>query len=213
MTHFLHDGPGSADTTILLAHGAGAPMDSDWMNDMAKALAARNLRVLRFEFAYMAARRDGKRQPPTPANRLIAEYLAAVESAPVIGRLVIGGKSLGGRMASMIADKLYAKGEIAGLLCLGYPFHPPGNPLKLRTDHLTSLRTRTLICQGERDPFGTSEEVPAYPLSPQIELLWLADGDHGFAPRKSSGFTLAEHMDAVAKRVRDWSTGLEAPEP
>lgn len=208
MTHFLHDGPDSADTTILLAHGAGAPMDSGWMNDMAKALASRNLCVLRFEFAYMAARREGRRLPPAPANRLIAEYLAAVEAAPVSGKLVIGGKSLGGRMASMIADQLYARRRIAGLLCLGYPFHPPGNPQKLRTDHLEKLGTPTLICQGERDPFGTKDEVAAYPLSPAIELLWLADGNHDLAPRKASGFTLAQHLETAAKRAEDWSRHL-----
>lgn len=208
MTDFIYDGPGSAATTILLAHGAGAPMDSDWMNATADALAARGFRVARFEFGYMAARRKGERPPPAPANRLIGEYLAALKAVEGTGRLVIGGKSLGGRMASMIAQKLYGEGRIAGLLCLGYPFHPPGNPQKLRTDHLTPLTVPTLICQGERDPFGTREEVAGYPLSGSTEVFWLPDGDHDLKPRKASGLTFRDNLAAACDRIRDWIDAL-----
>ncbi|MGE0280306.1 MAG: alpha/beta family hydrolase, partial [Rhizobiaceae bacterium] len=127
MAAFLYSGPADARYTLLLAHGAGAPMDSDWMNTVAEALGARGIRVARFEFGYMAARRDGQRPPPSPANKLIGEYLAAIGSVKATGKLFIGGKSMGGRMASMIADKLYRESKVAGLVCLGYPFHPPGN--------------------------------------------------------------------------------------
>jgi uncharacterized protein len=125
------------------------------------------------------------------------------------GRLIIGGKSMGGRVASMIADDLYAAGRIAGLLCLGYPFHPPEKPTQLRTAHLADLKTPTLIVQGTRDPFGTRDEVAAYNLSQAIALLWLEDGDHDLKPRKSiSGFTAADHLKTMADRIARWTQAL-----
>lgn len=206
MPDFLYDGPASAKATVLLAHGAGGAMDTNWMTKVAAGLGETGLRVARFEFGYMAVRRDGsgKRPPPSPANKLIAEYLAAVAAVEKSGKLVIGGKSMGGRMASMIAEKLYGEDKIAGLLCLGYPFHPPGSPDKLRTDHLTSLTVPTLICQGERDPFGTKEEVAGYPLSKSTEVFWLVDGDHDLKPRKASGLTTKENLAKACDRIVSW---------
>lgn len=206
MTDFLYSGPEQAEATLLLAHGAGAPMDSDWMTAMAGKIAAQGIRVARFEFGYMAARRDGsgKRPPPTPANRLIGEYVGVITDVERTEKLFIGGKSLGGRMASMIAGKQFKDGKIAGLVCLGYPFHPPGQPDKLRTDHLERLESPTLICQGERDPFGTRDEVTAYPLSPNIAITWLTDGDHDLKPRKASGATFDGNLDLTAKVVADF---------
>ena len=205
MSHFLFSGPDDAGLTLLLAHGAGAPMDSPWMNAFAERLAAKNIRTARFEFSYMAARRTGARKPPPRAETLIAEYRAAVEALAATGRLIIGGKSMGGRVASMLADELFPARKIAGLVCLGYPFHPPGQPEKLRTAHLEKLFTPALICQGERDPFGTKEEVAAYRLSPNIALHWLEDGDHDFRPRKASGLTLGGNLDAAAERIVEWA--------
>lgn len=203
---FLIDGPAVAPTTILLAHGAGAPMDSASMTAAAEALAAAGLRVARFEFAYMAARRDGQRRPPPRAETLIPEYLAAVDALGATGCLIIGSKSMGGRVASMAADGLLAAGRVAGLLCLGYPFHPPGKPDQLRTAHLASLATPALICQGTRDEFGTRDEVAGYALSGRIEMLWLEDGDHDLKPRKSvSGFTAADHLQTMAAAVSAWA--------
>ena len=186
-------------------------MDSDWMNAMSERLAERGIRVARFEFAYMAARRSegGKRPPPSPANKLIGEYLGAISAATGKGRLLIGGKSMGGRMASMIAEKQFAAGVVAGLVCLGYPFHPPGNPEKLRTDHLTPLTVPSLICQGTRDPFGTREEVETYPLSKSTDVFWLEDGDHDFKPRRP--LTLAGNLDAAADRIAAWTRSLPQP--
>jgi predicted alpha/beta-hydrolase family hydrolase len=199
--NFLRDGEGGT-TTVLLAHGAGAPMDSASMNAAAKALAASGLSVARFEFDYMAARRDGSRKPPPKAETLIGEYRAAVEALGAEGPLIIGGKSMGGRVASMAADDLRAEGKIAGLVCLGYPFHPPAKPQQLRTAHLVELKTPALIVQGTRDEFGTRDEVSTYTLSPAIELLWLEDGDHDLKPRKSvSGFSAAYHLKAMAEAV------------
>jgi predicted alpha/beta-hydrolase family hydrolase len=182
---FLVDGPNAASITIALAPGAGAPMDSPFLMFFAEGLAAQGHRVVRFEFPYMAARRrDGNRRPPDRPNVLLDTWQSVIDRLGA-ARLVIGGKSLGGRMASMIAD---AAG-VQGLVCLGYPFHPPGQPEKLRIAHLRSLRTRALILQGSRDPFGTREEVVRLPLSPAIRFHFLEDGDHGFAPRAASGRT------------------------
>ena len=204
---FLFNGPDRADVTILLAHGAGAPMDSASMTAAAEALAGAGFRVARFEFDYMAARRTGTgRTPPPKAEKLNPQYLAAIEALGAKGTLVIGGKSMGGRVASMVADSLFEAGRVQGLLCLGYPFHPPGTPGQLRTAHLADLKTPALIVQGTRDEFGTREEVSAYQLSPAIELLWLEDGDHDLKPRKRvSGFSAADHLETMAKAVSGWA--------
>ncbi len=205
----LFDGPETAEVTILLAHGAGAPMDSRSMTAVAQALAVVGFRVARFEFGYMAARREGMRKPPRRAETLMPEYVAAIDALAARGRLVIGGKSMGGRVASMIADEARAAGKVAGLLCLGYPFHPPGKPEQLRTRHLAGLETPTLIFQGTRDEFGTREEVPHYSLSKRIEIVWLEDGDHDLKPRKSvSGLTAADHLKTLADTTLAWSKRL-----
>jgi predicted alpha/beta-hydrolase family hydrolase len=204
---FLFDGPQDAPITLLLAHGAGAPMDSPAMSAVAGALAAVGLRVSRFEFGYMAARRTtGERKPPPRAETLIPEHRAAVAALNSPGRLIIGGKSMGGRVASMVADELYGVGDIAGLLCLGYPFHPPGKPDQTRTAHLATLATPTLICQGTRDPFGTRDEISEYTLSDRIEILWVEDGNHDLKPRKTvTGLAPAAALAALADAVAAWA--------
>jgi predicted alpha/beta-hydrolase family hydrolase len=137
MTAFLFDGPEDAATTLLLAHGAGAAMDSPALTAAAAAFAR------------------------------------------------------------------------AGLLCLGYPFHPPARPDQLRTAHLEILKTPALIAQGTRDPFGTRDEVETYRLSPAIRLLWLEDGDHDLRPRKAvSGLTAADHLGTLAGTAADWAARL-----
>ena len=212
LDRFLLQGPQDARFTILLAHGAGAPMDSASMTSAADALAGVGFRVARFEFAYMAARRTEEgRKPPPRAETLNPEYEAAVAELGASGPLIIGGKSMGGRVASMIADAEFDAGRIAGLLCLGYPFHPPGRPTQLRTKHLIGLKCPALICQGTRDEFGVPDEVATYGLSPKIEVKWLEDGDHDLKPRKAiSGFSTADHLKTVADSVTDW-VGRIAP--
>jgi hypothetical protein len=210
---FLFDGPEDAEVTILLAHGAGAAMDSASMNAAANALAGAGLRVARFEFGYMASRRtEAGRRPPPKAESVMPEYVAAVDDlGPTTGPLIIGGKSMGGRVASMVADSLFEAKRIAGLLCLGYPFHPPGRPTQLRTKHLIGLKTPALIVQGTRDEFGTRDEVLGYGLPATIEVLWLEDGDHDLKPRKAiSGFTAAGHMTTMASAVDAWTQRLMA---
>ncbi len=209
MPELLFDGPSDAEVMVLLAHGAGGPMDSAGMTAIAQALADEGLAVARFEFAYMASRRNGSRKSPPKAERLIPELRAHLAELDRPGRRIIGGKSMGGRVASLTAAALHAEGAISGLLCLGYPFHPPGRPDQLRTSHLAALQVPTLICQGTRDPFGSSEEVAEYRLSDRIELLWLDDGDHDLKPRKRlSGYTAAQHLKTVAKAVSAWSAQL-----
>lgn len=209
-TEFLELGPEAASATIVFAHGAGAPMDSPAMTAIADALAGQGLRVIRFEFSYMAARRTGgTRKPPPRAEKLNSEYLAAIEALQLDGPLIIAGKSMGGRVASMIADELFDTDRITGLLCVGYPFHPVGKPEKLRTEHLQHLQTPTLICQGTRDQFGSQNEVSEYELSSAIQMRWFEDGDHDLKPRKRvSGFTHTDHINYMGEAVSAWVEGL-----
>jgi len=212
---FLVTGPEDAKITIVLAHGAGGAMDTTWMENMSSALADKGLRVVRFEFDYMSARRStGKRSPPPRAELLKQEYEAVIDELGARGTLVIAGKSMGGRVASIIADGLRDAGKISGLLCLGYPFHPIGKPQSLRTAHLEEMKTPTLICQGTRDLFGSREEVAGYKLSDMIEILWLEDGDHDFRSRKVVfGLTIAEHFTTVADHIGTWTAALRKPAP
>jgi predicted alpha/beta-hydrolase family hydrolase len=144
----------------------------------------------------------GVRKPPPRADTLVGEYREAVAQVAAEGPVYIGGRSMGGRVASMVADELHSAGSVRGLVCLGYPFHPPGKLDQLRTAHLEKLDTPTLIVQGTRDEFGTRDEVLGYTLSPAIELVWLEDGDHGMRPRKAvSGFTYAQHLEAMGDAV------------
>ncbi len=204
MPEFLDTGPTDATATLILAHGAGAAMDSRFMNELAALLAERSIRVLRFEFGYMASRRtSGKRRPAPKASSLQDEYKAAISAAEpqATGALFIGGKSMGGRVASLIASEVHAAGRVRGLVCIGYPFHPPKLPEKLRTEHLAALTCPTLIAQGERDPFGCRAEAVAYQLSKAIDLVWITDGDHDFGPRGASGVTRKQNQAAAADAV------------
>jgi predicted alpha/beta-hydrolase family hydrolase len=195
-TELLIDGEGNLDRTVILAHGAGASMDTEFMNFFAEGLAKHGLRVVRFEFPYMAERRKtGKSRPPDREPVLRETWLRVIESVNAKA-MFIGGKSMGGRIASLVADEA----KVTGLICLGYPFHPTGKPEQLRVEHLKTIKTPTLIVQGERDPFGTRQEVAGYKLSKRIRLHWLSDGDHSFKPRKSSGRT----------QEQNWSDGVGA---
>ena len=205
MIYFLFDGPDDAPLTIALAHGAGSPMDSPFMAAFARGLAGHGLRVARFEFPYMVRRRDdGRRRPPDRAPVLVDTWLAVIaELGPE--NLVIGGKSLGGRIASMVADKA----GVAGLVCLGYPFHAPGREAdSIRLAHLESLITPTLIVQGTRDTLGNASDVAGYALGPAIGVHWLEDGDHGFKPRKSSGLSEEQSRGEAIQAVAAFASRL-----
>jgi predicted alpha/beta-hydrolase family hydrolase len=195
--------PKKTTATLIFAHGAGAPMDSDFMNDMAERLAASGVGVLRFEFPYMAQRRlDGGKRPPNPQPKLLErwhEVYAAVR--PIVsGRLAIGGKSMGGRMASLIADDVQAD----ALVCLGYPFYAAGKPEKPRVAHLAELRTPTLIIQGERDALGNRETVEGYTLSRQIDVHWLPTANHDLKPLKAAGISYSACLQDATDRIVDF---------
>jgi len=187
---------------LVLAHGAGAPMDSDFMNSMAEALAGQGVSVVRFEFPYMARRRQEQRKfPPNRAPQLLAHFRDVLAALPDDNLPVwIGGKSMGGRMASLLAAEADCP-PIHGVVALGYPFHPPGKPEKTRTDHLPHLAVPMLICQGERDPFGKPEEVAGYGLPQAIHLHWLPHGDHDFRPLKRSGLEQTDLIGDAAVRT------------
>jgi predicted alpha/beta-hydrolase family hydrolase len=206
---FLITGPPDAAVRFLCAHGAGAGMETPFLATVAGLLAERGIATCRFEFAYMAARRQGgSRKPPPRAERLVDEYRAAVAALPAGAPLLIGGKSMGGRVASLVADELFAAKRIAGLACLGYPFHPPNKPGQLRTAHLQALACPALIVQGERDPFGGRTEVEAYKLSRAIRFHWAGDGDHDLGPRGGSGFTRKGNLNAAADAVAAFAREL-----
>ena len=200
----LFDGPSDARWTVALAHGAGAGMDTPFMSWFAEALAKRGMRVARFEFPYMAKRRSsGKGGPPDKASVLLETWQRVIDELDR-DRLVIGGKSMGGRMASMVAKSAHVR----GLICLGYPFHPVGKPAQLRIEHLQTISIPTLIIQGTRDAFGNEEEVASYNLPRAIEFHWLDDGDHDFKPRKASGRTQIDLWEEACSTIEDFAARL-----
>lgn len=202
---WLVDGDRAALPFVLLAHGAGAPMDSPFMNRVARGLADKGRCVIRFEFAYMRQRRlSGRRPGPGSAASLTAEWLRAIEQAGDPRQLVIGGKSMGGRLASLVADQA----GVAGLVCLGYPFHAPGRTAELRVAHLESLHTPTLIVQGSRDALGSREEIAAYRLAPSIRLVFLEGGDHSFKPPRGAAHGEAQLLEQAVAAVDAFIAGL-----
>ncbi|SHM33418.1 alpha/beta fold hydrolase [Vreelandella subglaciescola] len=182
---------------LLFAHGAGAGMDSPFMRQFVTALASYGVQTLSFDFAYMQQIQEtGKRRPPPKMDVLVDElrrWQALIQSA-VAEPLWLGGKSMGGRVASLLA----AQQPVDGLMIAGYPFHPPRRPEKLRLAHWPQVSCPALIIQGERDPFGTRHEVETYTLPPNARLVWLADGDHDFVPRRASGMNQQILIDEAA---------------
>jgi hypothetical protein len=198
----LIDGPADAAQHLILAHGAGQGPRSPFMDSVAHRLAAYGLRVIRFAFPYMVRiEAEGRRRPPDREPVLMDSWRHVLQRVALPpAQVFIGGKSMGGRIASLIADET----DVAGLVCLGYPFHPPGHPDRLKGRHLAQLQTPTLICQGERDPFGTRTDVAGYRLSSAIELVWIGDGEHSFKPRKRSGRTHADNLAQATVAVAEF---------
>lgn len=185
---------------VVFCHGAGAPMDSDFMDIMADKMEAIGLEVMRIEFPYMQKRRDdGKKRPPDRMPVLLKYLEGVVERCADDVPLYIAGKSMGGRVASMLLDTL----PVQSCFVFGYPFHPPGKPDNLRIEHLLTLNKQLLIFQGTRDPMGSIDEVEGYNLPENIYLHWLEDGNHDLKPRKLSGFTHEAHLDRVIEQIKD----------
>lgn len=177
---------------ILLAHGAGAPMDSFFMNQISAGLAAGGVEVIRFEFPYMQKRRaDGKRRPPDRQPKLLDYFSEMIERyADSDIPLWLAGKSMGGRMATLMAED----SRIKGCFVYGYPFYAPGKLDRPRTEHLLSVIKPVHIFQGTRDNMGRREIVENYDLSASVRLHWLESGDHDLKPLKRSGITQDEHI-------------------
>ncbi|HAH03721.1 alpha/beta fold hydrolase [Vibrio splendidus] len=183
--------------TFVFAHGAGAGMDHEFMQSVAKGLAFKGIRVIRFNFPYMIKRaEDGKRRPPDRAPKLLEAYQDIIEQCDA-DKLVIGGKSMGGRMASHLSEV----DKVAAMACLGFPFHPPGKPEKYKGEHLAELQKPCLILQGERDTFGKREEFADFDLSDSIRVEFIPDGDHSFKPRKSSGYTEQQNIALTVEKL------------
>jgi hypothetical protein len=181
-------------------------MDSRFMNLVADAIGGAEVRVVRFEFPYMAVRRiSGKRGAPDREPVLLDSWRSVIAKLGDAAKIVIGGKSMGGRIASMVADEA----GVAGLVCLGYPFHPPGNPARTRTKHLENLRTPALIVQGTRDSFGLPDEVATYKLSKKIRIVWIEAGDHSLKPLARSGRTETQNIASAIEEVQGFIARLK----
>ncbi|MFC5704914.1 alpha/beta fold hydrolase [Aeromonas eucrenophila] len=198
MTEVIREGASDAPARILLAHGAGAGMDHAFLTELSRLLAGPDIEVVRFNFPYMSKRAlDGKRRPPDRQPVLLDHWRERVREF-AHPRLFVAGKSMGGRMAAEICDEM----DAAGLIVLGYPFHPSAKPDSWRGEVLKQIKTPTLLLQGERDTFGTRAELADFPFSPAVSVHWLTDGDHGFKPRKASGLSEQENLQQAADRIR-----------
>ena len=199
----------NARTRLILAHGSGSDMESSFMHLVATKLSSivkceGGFSVVRFNFPYIdSIKKSGKRRPPDRTDKLIESFKDTIQQQIEDGAetLHIGGKSMGGRIASMICDDVP---EVKKLICLGYPFHPPSKPEKLRTQHLYNLQTSCLICQGERDKFGNLDEVHSYDLPEIIKIRWIKDGEHSFVPRKKSGTTETDNINDLINEVANF---------
>ncbi|WP_330926525.1 alpha/beta family hydrolase [Candidatus Sororendozoicomonas aggregata] len=189
---------------LILAHGAGAGMSSPFMDKVAKLLCQQGVSVVRFEFPYMRQMaQTGKRRPPDKQSVLLDVWSGQIEKIrkEVSVPLFIGGKSMGGRMASLLMAQREYNATVSGVVCLGYPFYPAGKLDKPRTAHLTSTGVPHLIIQGERDAMGNRETVSHYDVSDNITIHWLPDGNHDLKPRKASGYTHQQHLEQATRQV------------
>jgi predicted alpha/beta-hydrolase family hydrolase len=194
----------AAGVTLILGHGAGAGQTSGFMVSFATALAARGIETVTFNFLYME---QGRRLPDSK-DKLEACYRAAIETVAhrkgARGRLAIGGKSMGGRIASQVAAA--GAPEVAGLVLLGYPLHPPGKKDQLRDQHLPQIKAPMLFVQGARDAFGTPAELQPIleKLNVPAELYEIAGGDHSFKVLKSAGVPQEDVYNAIQDRIDQW---------
>lgn len=196
---------------MVLAHGAGAPADSPFMEELVQALEINGISTVRFEFPYMQKRReDGRKRPPDRQPRLVECFSEVVDhvrlelndDCPV----VVGGKSMGGRMASVLASE---RSDLAGVVGFGYPFHPPGRLDKWRTDHFASLRCPMLVVQGTRDPFGKVEELAGYPKTwGRVQVVWLEGGNHDFQPLARQKSSQSALIADAGRQARAFVDGL-----
>ncbi|MGO1120162.1 alpha/beta family hydrolase [Rhodovibrionaceae bacterium A322] len=200
---FLINGPEDAPLTFAFGHGAGAPMDMPYLSFIAEGVAAQGIRVVRFEFPFRARMRREGIQLPVDSDAVLLETWRQVDRVLTgSGTLIIGGQSMGGRFASMYAaERAKAGRPYPAVACLGFPFHPPGQPDNLRTAHLEDFTTPMLVINGTKDPYGSPEEILSYPLSDCIEIHWAPDGDHDLAPRQPSPRTRDQNWQEACDRL------------
>ncbi|MGL4765149.1 MAG: alpha/beta fold hydrolase [Aeromonas sp.] len=211
MHEVIREGAVDAPVRILLAHGAGAGIEHAFLAELSRLLAGPDIEVVRFNFPYMSKRAlDGKRCPPDRQPVLLDHWREMVREF-AHPRLFLAGKSMGGRMAAEISDEIYCEMNAAGLLILGYPFHPPARPDRWRGEVLKQIKTPTLLLQGERDTFGSRAELADFPFSSAVSVHWLTDGDHGFKPRKSSGLCEQDNLQQAASRIRQFVGVVPVP--
>lgn len=196
-----------AKALVIFAHGAGADMEHEYIEELTRLLNLHKLNVLRFNFPYMDKRKfDGKRRPPDRMPILVECYQSVLASVNTLLPIFIGGKSMGGRVAAIIAsDKvLMADNQVKGVICLGYPFHPAKKLDKLRLTPLQETQLPTLILQGERDALGSKIEIESYEISPKCQVHYFNDGDHDLKPRVKSGFTLEQHRNSAVLKIKEF---------
>ena len=190
--------------TLVLAHGAGAGQGHPWMRTRAGDLAARGVRVVTFDFPYMTARRKVPDRPPVlvAAWRDVITHVAREWPREP---LAIGGKSMGGRMATMLLAEPDAPPDVRGCVALGYPLHPPGKPDQLRVAHLAAIRVPLLVVQGERDPFGAPGDIVRHfgAAGAHPGVVAIAHGGHGFEVRARDA-RQADVYARVADEVTQW---------
>lgn len=198
-----------ADRAVLLAHGAGVDMHTTTLTTVADALAAAGIPSLRFNFPYMAAGRRGPDRPPVLATavRDATAELARRTKLPS-DRLVLGGRSMGGRICSLVVADPDDPLPALGLVLLGYPLHPPGRAEQLRVEHFPRIRVPCLFVSGTRDAFGTPDELQRHTreIKGSVRWHWIDTGDHGFKPLKASGLTTEEVLTDVADDVVEFVT-------
>ena len=194
-----------AGVTLILGHGAGAGQTSDFIVSSASGLAARGIDIITFNFLY----REQGRRIPDPNDKLEACWRAVIEAVHQRlksgeDRLAIGGKSMGGRIASQVAAA--DVGDLAGLVFLGYPLHPPGKPDRLRAKHLPHIKAPMLFVQGSRDAFGTPDELRPIvtSLEPPAGLFVVEGGDHSFKVRKGAGVGQDDTYRAIQDHIAVW---------
>lgn len=191
---------------VIFAHGAGADMHHEFMAQITRLFNKSHINVIRFNFPYMDKRiAIGKRYPPDRMPKLLDCYEKVINDVVEHNRaalpLFIGGKSMGSRVAVTLAGDDEVSKAIQGVFCLGYPFHPPKKPEKLRLEPLQNTRKATLIVQGERDTLGSQIDTVNYEISALCEYLFLPDGDHSLKPRVKSGFTQQQHMESAVHAI------------
>jgi predicted alpha/beta-hydrolase family hydrolase len=198
-----------AGVTIVLGHGAGANQSSPFMRMVANGFATRGIDAMTFNFLYT----EQGRHLPDPKARLESCYAAVIDAALnhrklKKNQLVIGGKSMGGRIASQVAAA--EADRIAGLVFLGYPLHPPGRPDKLRDEHLNDIKAPMLFVQGARDAFGTEEEIRAVikKLRLPATLYAVEGGDHSFKIPKRLGVPQQTVYETIMDKVAEWARAL-----